>query len=86
MTGQPPFSHLNLDISVAIDVLKGVRPVLSSTVVPKEAVFKLIHALLDSCWAEEIACRPDAQDALDFLKHIHALLSSHEVVSRLEEK
>ncbi|KAE9388623.1 kinase-like protein [Gymnopus androsaceus JB14] len=28
LTGRPPFSHHNLDISVAIDVLKGVRPVL----------------------------------------------------------
>ncbi|KAE9388923.1 hypothetical protein BT96DRAFT_1071851 [Gymnopus androsaceus JB14] len=74
LTGQPPFSHLNLDISVAIDVLKGVRPVLPSIVIPKEDVFKAIRVMLDSCWAEEIKHRLDARDVLDFLKHVHNFL------------
>ncbi|KAE9411082.1 kinase-like protein, partial [Gymnopus androsaceus JB14] len=73
LTGKPPFSHHNLDISVAIDVLKGVRPVLPPVVVPKEDVFKSIRAMLDSCWAEEIKHRPNARDVLDFLKRVHNL-------------
>ncbi|KAE9397273.1 kinase-like protein [Gymnopus androsaceus JB14] len=71
LTGQPPFSHHKLDISVAIDVLKGVRPVLPPTVIPRKDVFKSICAMLDSCWAEEIEHRPDAQDVFEFLKHVH---------------
>lgn len=74
LTGKPPFSHHNLDISVAIDVLKGVRPVLPSVVIPKEDVFKSICAMLDLCWTERIKHRPDAQDVLDYLKHTHNLL------------
>lgn len=74
LTGQPPFSHLNIDVSVAIEVLKGVRPILTSAVVPKEAVFKLICALLDSCWEEEIMHRPDARTICDFLKHVYNIL------------
>lgn len=74
LSGQPPFSHLTLDISVAIEVLKGVRPVLSSAVVSKEVVFQLIRSLLDSCWAEEITHRPNAQTVLDFLKHLYNLI------------
>lgn len=84
LTGQPPFSHLDLDITVAIDVLKGARPVLSSDVVPKAAAFKLIRALLDSCWAEKITHRPDAQTVLDFLKYLQGLFQGPEVVSHFD--
>lgn len=85
MTSQPPFSYLSSDISVAMAVLKGDRPVLPSAVIPKETVFEPIRALLDSCWAEKITHRPDAPTVLDFLKHIQALFRGHAVVSNFGE-
>ncbi|KAJ3781524.1 kinase-like domain-containing protein [Lentinula aff. detonsa] len=70
LTGKPPFSHHTLDISVAIDVLNGVRPVLPVDAVLNETVFNAICGLLDLCWSEQIMKRPDADSLLESLRHI----------------
>ncbi|KAJ4477784.1 kinase-like domain-containing protein [Lentinula edodes] len=70
LTGQPPFYHHNLDIKVAIDVLNGVRPVLSTDVVPNETIYKAICRMLDTCWSEQIMGRPDAEGVLESLRRM----------------
>lgn len=74
LTGQPPFSHHNLDISVAIDVLQGIRPVLPPDAISQDAVSKSIRTLLDLCWSENITKRPAAQRVLESLNHVQNLL------------
>ncbi|KAJ4485297.1 kinase-like domain-containing protein [Lentinula aciculospora] len=73
LTGKPPFSHHILDISVAIDVLNGVRPVLSTDDVPNNTAFKAICEMLDSCWSEKIMERPHAETLLDSLHRVQYL-------------
>ncbi|KAF9064915.1 kinase-like domain-containing protein, partial [Rhodocollybia butyracea] len=73
-TGCPPFSHHNLDISVAIEVLQGVRPVLPADIISNEIVLGSIRTLLDSCWSEKINIRPTVQSVLDLLAHTRNLL------------
>ncbi|KIK65938.1 hypothetical protein GYMLUDRAFT_952767 [Collybiopsis luxurians FD-317 M1] len=74
LTEKPPFSHHNQDISVAIDVLKGVRPVLPADIIRNEDTFKTIQVVLSWCWSEQSKLRPKAQEVLQFLKDVYGVL------------
>ncbi|KAJ3828944.1 kinase-like domain-containing protein [Lentinula raphanica] len=67
LTESPPFAHYTLDISVAIDVLKGVRPSLPLDIIPNKFLSDSIRRLLALCWSERISERPDAEDAVRLL-------------------
>ncbi|KAJ3759893.1 kinase-like domain-containing protein, partial [Lentinula raphanica] len=78
LTGEPPFSHYAMDISVAIDVLHGVRPILPMDAILVEPAFHSISELLNSCWSEQILKRPEAvsiphtlRSILDILAGVH---------------
>ncbi|KAJ3832372.1 hypothetical protein F5878DRAFT_516919, partial [Lentinula raphanica] len=58
LTESPPFAHYTLDISVAIDVLKGVRPSLPLDIIPNKFLSDSIRRLLALCWSERISERP----------------------------
>ncbi|KAJ3818883.1 kinase-like domain-containing protein, partial [Lentinula raphanica] len=86
LTGEPPFSHHTMDISVAIDVLNGVRPILPMDAILIEPAFHSIHELLNSCWSEQILKRPEAVSiphTLRSILDIFAGVHKAEVVSVL---
>ncbi|KAJ3723839.1 kinase-like domain-containing protein [Lentinula raphanica] len=89
LTGEPPFSHHTMDISVAIDVLNGVRPILPTMdAILVEPAFNLIRELLNSCWSEQILKRPEAINIPHTLRRIISFCGFHkeaEVVSVLNQ-
>ncbi|KAJ3756534.1 kinase-like domain-containing protein, partial [Lentinula raphanica] len=66
-TESPPFAHYTLDISVAIDVLNGVRPSLPVDIIPNKSISNSIRGLLALCWSERISRRPNAEYAVRLL-------------------
>ncbi|KIK65954.1 hypothetical protein GYMLUDRAFT_38419 [Collybiopsis luxurians FD-317 M1] len=74
LTEKPPFSHHVQDISVAIDVLKGIRPVLPTEIIPNETIFKAFQTILSWCWSEHSNLRPEGQKVLHLLKDVYGIL------------
>ncbi|KAF9065110.1 kinase-like domain-containing protein [Rhodocollybia butyracea] len=71
LTGKPPFSHLSQDITVAMKVLGGERPLLPAQAIPLESAFESMHSMLEQCWSEKNSDRPSAQRILDLITSPH---------------
>ncbi|KAF5385580.1 hypothetical protein D9757_006778 [Collybiopsis confluens] len=73
LTEQPPFAHHRQDISVAIDVLNGIRPIVPADIFSNEIMFESIRQVLSWCWLEETTKRPSARNVLDCLKDVGSI-------------
>ncbi|KAF5385606.1 hypothetical protein D9757_006780 [Collybiopsis confluens] len=91
ITEQPPFAHHNQDISVAIDVLNGVRPVPPPDIqLSNQVLFGSMQTIFSPCWSEESKARPSARafqqygfTPMSHLSHGSDQFPAHRALQRL---
>lgn len=75
MTGKPPFSEHRIDLTVMLDVLKGVRPERPSHNVTRRGLTDRVWTLTVGCWSESPKHRPSVLVCLIVLERCAAEFS-----------
>jgi len=66
-TGHPPFSEVRHDITVALQLVGGVRPKRPSNV--SRIMSDDLWNLVEACWSHKISDRPNMATVVDLMRN-----------------